>query len=101
MLNNLFNSVCFQVYFLVICNGYTRHRKEDGGGLLSASVIRIIAIHNHTNWLMPMGARECNLKIQDNSVRLRLEVLAASDLGVHHSNTENCICLWLCPSLLK
>ena len=77
------------------------YRKEDGGGLLSASVIRIIAIHNHTNWLMPMGARECNLKIQDNSVRLRLEVLAASDLGVHHSNTENCICLWLCPSLLK
>ena len=72
-----------------------------GGGLLSANVIQIIAIHNHTNWLMPMGARECSLNIQDNSVRLRLEVLDDSNFGVHHSSTVNCICLWLCPSLLK
>ena len=88
---------CTSIIFvqIIIC------RRKDRGGLLSASVIRIIAIHNHTNWLMPMGARECNLNIQDNSVRLRLEVLVASDFGVHHSSTENCICLWLCPSLLK
>ena len=55
----------------------------------------------HTNWLMPMGARECNLKIQHNSVRLCLEVLEISNFGVYHSNTLNCMCLWLCPSLLK
>ena len=48
---------------------------------------------------MPMGARECNLKIQHNPVRLRLEVLDTSNFGVHHSSTVNC--LWLCPSLLK
>ena len=50
---------------------------------------------------MPTGCRECSLKIQLSSIRLRLDVEDASNLGVHHSNTENCICLWLCPSLLK
>ena len=50
---------------------------------------------------MPIGCRECSLKIQPNSICLRLDVEDASNLGVHHSSTENCICLWLCPSLLK
>ena len=50
---------------------------------------------------MPMGAGECNLKIHDNSIRLRLEVMHVSNFGVHHSSRVNCICLWLCPSLLK
>ena len=50
---------------------------------------------------MPMGARECNLNIHDNSIRLRLEVMVGSKFGVHHSSKVNCICLWLCPSLLK
>ena len=38
-----------------------------------------------------------NLNTEDNSVLLRLAVLIASNFGVHHSNKENCICLWLCP----
>ena len=62
---------------------------------------RIIAIKSHTNWLMPIGARECNLNIQHNSIRLLLEVLSESNFGVHHSSTLNFICLWLCPSLEK
>ena len=65
------------------------------------NTVRIIAINLHTNWLMPIGDRECNLNIQHNSIRLLLEVLSDSNLGVHHSNTENCICFWLCPSLEK
>ena len=51
-------------------------------------MIKMITKKNHTNWLMPIGARECNLNIQDNSIRLRLEVLDASNFGVHHSSTE-------------
>ena len=46
---------------------------------------------------MPIGARECNLKIQHNSVPLRLEVLDVSNFAVHHTNTVNCMCLWLLP----
>ena len=60
------------------------------GWITECHVIRI-TIHNHTNWLMPMGARECSLNIQDNSVRLRLEVLDDSNFGVHHSSTVNCM----------
>ena len=62
---------------------------------------RIIAIKSHTNWLMPTGAKECNLNIQHNSIRLLLEVLSDSNFGVHHSSTLNFICFWLCPSLEK
>ena len=62
---------------------------------------RIIAIKSQTNWLMPMGARECNSNIQHNSICLLMEVLSDSNFGVHHSSTLNCICFWLCPSLLK
>ena len=39
---------------------------------------RIIDIKSHTNWLMPTGAKECNLNIQHNSIRLLLEVLSDS-----------------------
>ena len=44
---------------------------------------------NHTNWLMPVGARECNLKIQLSSIFLLLAVIDASNFGVHHSNNES------------
>ena len=71
------------------------------GVITECIVIKIITKKIHTNWLMPIGARECNLNIQVNSIRLRLEVLDASNLGVHHSSTENCMFLWLCPSLVK
>ena len=53
------------------------------------TIVRIIAINIHTNWLMPIGAREYNLNIQHNSIRLRLEVLSDSNFGVHHSSTLN------------
>ena len=56
---------------------------------------------NQTNWLMPIGVKECNLNIQDSSSLLRLTVLDESNFGVHHYNTENIMCVWLCPSLLK
>ena len=61
----------------------------------------MIFIKNHTNWLMPIGARLCCLNIQFNSVLLRLAVLNESNFGVHHSTTENYIFLWECPSFLK
>ena len=48
---------------------------------------------NQTNWLMPIGVRECNLNIQDSSSLLRLAVLAESNFGVHYSNTENIVCV--------
>ena len=54
-----------------------------------------------TNWLMPIGDRECNLKIHLNSSLLHLEVHVGSNRGVHHSITENIISLWLYVSLLK
>ena len=54
----------------------------------------MIFIKNHTNWLMPTGARLCNLNIQLNSVFIRLAVLDGLNFGVHHSSTE-------CPSFLK
>ena len=38
---------------------------------------------------MPMGARECNLKIHDNSMHLHLEAMDVSNFGVHHSSREN------------
>ena len=50
---------------------------------------------------MPMGARECSLKIHDNSIRLHLEVMGVSNFGLHHSSRVNSMCLWLCLSLLK
>ena len=59
------------------------------------------ALKNQTNWLMPIGVRECNLNIQDSSSLLRLTVLDGSNFCVHHFNTENIMCVWLCPSLLK
>ena len=74
---------------------------EERRVITECIVIKILTKKIHTNWLMPIGARECNLNIQDNSIRLRLEVLDASNLGVHHSSTENCMFLWLCPSLVK
>ena len=61
----------------------------------------MVFIKNHTNWLMPTGARLCNLNIQLNSVLLRMAVLGVSNFGVHHSSTENCIFLWVCSSFLK
>ena len=45
------------------------------------------------NWLMPMGVRECNLKIHANSSLLHLDVHVCSNSGVDHSNTENNISL--------
>ena len=60
--------------------------------------------HNHDDshkLVHVNGAKECNLKIQHNSMRLCLEVLNASHFGLHCSSTVNCMCLWLSPSLLK
>ena len=34
------------------------------------NTVRIIAINLHTNWLMPIGDRECNLNIQHNCITL-------------------------------
>ena len=48
---------------------------------------------NQTNWLMPIGVRECNLNVQDSLSLLRLTVLDESNFGVHHSNTENIVCV--------
>ena len=76
-------------------------KKIIKGGTPECCRVRIITKQSHTNWLMPIGCRECSLMIQLNSIRLRLDVEDASNLGVYHSNTENCICLWLCPLLLK
>ena len=60
------------------------------------NTVRIIAIKSHTNWLMPIGARECNLKIKHNSICFLMEVLSDSNFGVHHSNKLNYICLCDC-----
>ena len=46
-----------------------------------------------TNWLMPMGARQCDLNIHANYSLLWLDVHVCSNFGVHHSNTENTISL--------
>ena len=70
--------------------------KEREGVTAECNTVKIIAINIHTKWLMPIGARECNLNIQYNSIRLLLEVLSDSNFGVHYSSTLNCICLWLC-----
>ena len=75
--------------------------EEEGGKTAECITVKMIAINIHTNWLMPIGARECNLKIQHNSIHLLLEVLSVSNFGVHHCSTLNCICLWVCPSFLK
>ena len=64
-------------------------------------MIQIIAINNHTNWLIPIGARGCNLNIRHNSVRIRVEVQVDSNFGIHPSCTMNCMGLGLCPSFLK
>ena len=48
---------------------------------------------NQTNWLMPIGVREFNLNIQDSLSLLRLTVLDESNFSVHHSNTENIVCV--------
>ena len=50
---------------------------------------------NQTNWLMPIGVREYNLNIQDSSSLL----LAESNFGVHHSNTENIVCVCVVMTL--
>ena len=70
-------------------------------GTTECKIVHMITIDDHTNCLMPMGVKECNLMIQLNSVRLRLEVQDVSNFGVHHSSTLNCTCLWFCPSLTK
>ena len=67
--------------------------KEERRVTTECIIVRIITKKNHTNWFMPMGARECSLNIQDSSIRLRLEVLDASNFGVHHSSTEYCMFL--------
>ena len=68
--------------------------------IIECIIIRIITIKNHSNWLKPMGAGECNLDIQLNSLRFRLEVLDASNFGVHNSSIENYKYMWLRPSFL-
>ena len=55
----------------------------------------MIFIKNHTNWLMPIGTRLCNL----NSVLL-LAVLDVSNL-VYTILAQNCIFLLVCLSFLK
>ena len=75
--------------------------EEEGGKTAECITVKMIAINIHKNWLMPIGARECNLKIQHNSIRLLLKVLSVSNFGVHHCSILNSICLWLCPSFLK
>ena len=62
---------------------------------------QVMSTLNQINWLMPRGATECNLKIKLSSVLLCLAVQELSNLDVHHASTENCMCPWLCPSLLK
>ena len=52
---------------------------------------------SHINWLIPIGARLCSLKVQLNSV---LHLCWMLQTGVNHSSTENYIFLWLCPSFL-
>ena len=47
-----------------------------------AGVLFIISIKNHTDWLMPIRARVCNLSIQHNSERFVMEVLENSNFGV-------------------
>ena len=55
----------------------------------------------HTCWLMPRGARECSLKIQDSSCLLLNPVSLGPNFGVHHSNTENSMCETLWFSVVK
>ena len=74
---------------------------KEKGGTTECNIVQIIFMKNHIYWLMPIGARECNLNIQLSSILLLLAVMDVSNFGAHHSNTVNCICLWLCPSLLK
>ena len=54
-------------------------KRKNRGWIIECSIIQIIAINNHTNWLMPIGARECNLNIQHNAVRICVEVQVDSN----------------------
>ena len=82
-------------------HGYTQRGKRKEKWDKWVQNVQIIPMKNHTKWLMPIGARECNLKILLSSILLLLAVKDASNLGVHHSNNDNCKCLWVCPSFLK
>ena len=91
------------MFLQVVISGeiYGHTKQKKGGVTAECSTVKIIAINIHTNWMMPIRARECNLNIQYNSIHLLLEVLSESNFDVHHSSTLNCICFWLCPSFLK
>ena len=79
--------------------------KECGTGNSGVSVIEcVMTIRNYhlfTNWLMPVGCRQCSLKIELSSVLLRLAVFGLTDCGVHHSISENYKWMWECPSVEK
>ena len=79
---------------------WNRGIKERKGLIIECIIIRIITIKNHSNWLKPIGAKECNLNIQHNSFHFRLEVLDASTFGAHNSSIENYKYMCLCPSFL-
>ena len=42
--------------------------RQSKGWITDCFVIQRISKKNHTNWLMSIGAKECSLNIQHNSV---------------------------------
>ena len=63
--------------------------EKEEGWTIECLIVRIIFIKNHTSWLMPIGARVCNLGIQHNSFRFRMAMLVTPNFCVHHSSKVN------------
>ena len=45
-------------------NQHMSNPEKEEGWTIECLIVRIIFIKNHTSWLMPIGARVCNLGIQ-------------------------------------
>ena len=83
------------------CNQFKCKIEKEEGWTIQCIIVQIIFVKNHPSWLMPIGARVCNLGIQHNSFGLCMAILVSSNFGVHHSSKENSMYLWLSPSFLE
>ena len=75
--------------------------EKKKGWTTECIILWIICIKNHTNWLMPIGARVCNLSPTQLSAICYGSVGKFTFLVHTTSSTGNCMYLWLCPSFLE
>ena len=62
------NRIIIDSFFYVL----TLLKSERRRGTIECNIVQIVFMKNHINWLMPIGARECNLNIQLSSTLLLL-----------------------------